>query len=93
MLVNIDVCGDILVQGETDFERDYVRKFEGCNYSAFVKCGLTPADVIGLKLRKTSGTNELSDTTASKEIAAAQDTYETHTNWQMLRKIYAFFKL
>lgn len=56
MQVNIDIKGDILIESETDFERGYIRQFEGCNYSAFVKCGVTPRDVIGLKLRKTSGT-------------------------------------
>lgn len=65
MLVNIDICGDILIQAETDFERDYVHQFEGCNYSAFVKRGLTPAEVIGLKLRKTSDTAELAATAES----------------------------
>ena len=65
MLVNIDICGDILVQAETDFERDYVRQFGGCTYSAFVKCGLTPAEVVGLKLRKTSNAIELAATTAN----------------------------
>ena len=68
MLVNIDICGDILVQAETDFERDYVRQFEGCSYSAFVKCGLTPAEVIGLKLRKTSDVAELAATTANSAM-------------------------
>ena len=76
MLVNIDICGDILVQAETDFERDYVRKFEGCSYSAFLKRGLTPAEVIGLKLRKTSDAEELAATTANTARDAIADQYE-----------------
>lgn len=56
MLVNIDIAGDILIQAETDFEREYVKQFDGCVYGAFVKTGFTASEITGLKLRKTSGT-------------------------------------
>ena len=52
MLVEFNPCNDILILAETDFERDYLLQFEGKNYSAFVKRGVTPAHIIGLKLIK-----------------------------------------
>jgi hypothetical protein len=76
MLVNIDIAGDILLQAETDFERDYVRQFEGATYNAFVKCGLTPAEVIGLKLRKTSESKELAATDSQQRLNAIADVLE-----------------
>lgn len=58
MLVNIDIAGDILIQAETDFERGYLQQFDGRAYVAYVKCGISASEVIGLKLRKTSEQEE-----------------------------------
>lgn len=42
----------ICIKAETDFESDWCAKFigHGGNGKAFLKCGLTPADVIGIKI-------------------------------------------
>lgn len=46
---------EILILPETDFEREAISSFREC--TAFVKCGLTPAEVIGLLIRRKNKTN------------------------------------
>jgi len=42
----------LLIVPETDFEKEYIEtNFEkGKDLKAFVKCGLSPADLIGIKI-------------------------------------------
>ena len=45
---------EILIEPETDFELQVISKFghDDKKIKAFLKCGLTPADIIGLKITK-----------------------------------------
>lgn len=48
MLVKIDDKG-LFLEPETDFETQVIGSYQGCH--AFVKCGLTPSEVLGLAIR------------------------------------------
>ena len=51
MRVSIDDKG-LIVMPETDFEEDVLRKYQDEELKAFVKCGITPAEIEGLVVRK-----------------------------------------
>lgn len=41
----------LFIEPETDFEIDYLKTFQNESFKVFVKCGLTPAEVLGLKIK------------------------------------------
>lgn len=41
---------DILIVAETDFERSFCKSLVGKKFTAVLKTGLSPADIVGVKL-------------------------------------------
>lgn len=52
MIVKIDEKG-LFLEPETDFGTQVISSYRGC--TAFVKCGVTPAEVLGLAVRPAQG--------------------------------------
>jgi hypothetical protein len=51
MIIKLDIDKGIVITAETQFESDYIgQTFGSQKLLAFVKRGLTPKDVIGLKI-------------------------------------------
>jgi hypothetical protein len=52
--MKVDICKDgLIIEPETDFEDSYIRdafRSQTDNIKCFVKCGLTPAELIGIKI-------------------------------------------
>ena len=52
--MKVDICKDgLIIEPETDFEDSYIRdafRSQTDNIKCFVKCGLTPAELIGIKV-------------------------------------------
>jgi hypothetical protein len=57
---------DLLIVPETDFERDYIERFGDACF-AMVKTGVTPADVVGLKVSRCPPTTAPGKTSAASE--------------------------
>lgn len=51
---------EIMLIPETDFEKEFIDRFcqHGSNLTVFKKCGITPSDVVGLKIKKEDKENE-----------------------------------
>ena len=49
-----------LVVPETEFEEQVVASFQ-CNCESFVKCGVTPAEIIGIAIRHKANSDAIED--------------------------------
>jgi hypothetical protein len=52
--MKVDICKDgLMIEPETDFESSYIMesfRSQSGTIKCFVKCGLTPAELIGIKV-------------------------------------------